>query len=438
MKNLYACIIGMCVLFSATAQNNNIQQYPFNIQKHVLNTGLRTSSDTLMYMPLVDVYINPTDNSWFTIEMEDIDMLTPYNAGVPMDFGLFYSIDTTVDSYGQPTQNNFYHPWENPVPLGNDSAFFWGATSYFNPPGQANNWLMFGPLTIPSTGATLIWYDKTKFYKDGYEVLVGYTSAPHSYIDFTSPPIYSEPDVTAPSPTLAIDTTWEYKSIVIPSSYNGQVISFAFHHNANAMDVLFLDEITLVKNGGTCDASFTVVQDTSNLYNYTVYNTSSTGSNYYYLWDFGDTTTSNLQYPMHNYSGSGPYQLCLTVTDTSGCSDTQCDSIYAGRSSGGISLVVLPPIITNVKETKLVNLLNIYPNPTNTISTISYSIGKDTSFELTVFDLLGNKVTVIETGNRKAGNYSTVWNAENLSKGMYLLQLKTDDTISVKKVIISR
>ncbi|KGK28911.1 PKD domain-containing protein [Cellulophaga sp. E6(2014)] len=39
------------------------------------------------------------------------------------------------------------------------------------------------------------------------------------------------------------------------------------------------------------------------------------GDNLTYLWDFGDTTTSNLINPMHSYTTAGPYTVTLTVTD---------------------------------------------------------------------------------------------------------------------------
>jgi len=39
-------------------------------------------------------------------------------------------------------------------------------------------------------------------------------------------------------------------------------------------------------------------------------------------WDFGDGTTSSLQYPTHTYNRSGSYTVSLTVTDSAGHTDT--------------------------------------------------------------------------------------------------------------------
>ena len=62
----------------------------------------------------------------------------------------------------------------------------------------------------------------------------------------------------------------------------------------------------------------------------------SSGNASNWLWDFGDGNTSAQQNPVHTYSstGSGFYQVCLTIeeydpiTQTLICTDTYCDSIY--------------------------------------------------------------------------------------------------------------
>jgi PKD repeat protein len=435
MKKINSLVFLLVVILSANAQVASPQQ----LRKHLLNSdGSRSIGDTLMYMPLVDIYINATDNAGFSVTMEDVDGLSPFNPGYAYDFGVYFSTDTIPSASGIGNAE-FYHPWENPL---TDSSFFWAATSYFTPPGIADNWLMFGPLTIPPHGATLIWYDKTQRYRDGYEVLVTTSTVPgasQTYSDFYDPAIFSEADDSVPSATYAQDTTWEYKSVVIPASYSGQLISIAFHHTATDMDILFLDEITVVEGAiSTCDADFTIVQDSTNLFNYTVYNNSSSGGAYSYLWDFGDSTTSTLQYPTHNYSWSGPFQLCVTVTDTSGCYDMHCDSLNAGHASVGLTLTVVPPMITGVKEIKPVNGLTFYPNPASSNTTISYNINEEAIVELSVFDLIGNSVMLIDKGSKQPGNHQLTWDANGLSSGMYLLQLRTGDQLTTKKIIITK
>jgi len=50
--------------------------------------------------------------------------------------------------------------------------------------------------------------------------------------------------------------------------------------------------------------------------------TTSNTSELTWLWDFGDGTTSDNQYPTHLYKSEGTYLVKLTATDASGCSNT--------------------------------------------------------------------------------------------------------------------
>jgi PKD repeat protein len=437
MKKLISIFMMLITLSNINAQVKTSNRL---LQKEALPGKVtRAMGDTLLYMPLPNMIVNPMDSPLFTYQTEDLDYLTPFNPPNSFEFGMYYSSDSSLAAMGEPTVTNFFHPWETPYPVGDDSAFFWGATSYFTPAGIADNWLSFGPITIPAIGATLKWYDRTRAYRDGYSVKIS-TSGLTSYTDFTNPAIYTETDAASPSPTYTIDTTWEFKSVAIPASYNGLPIYIAFHHTANDMDMLYLDEITLVEGGLTtsCNANFAIVQDTANLYNYTIYSSASSSGSISYLWDFGDTTTSTLQYPTHTYTGSGPYQICLTVSDTSGCSDTYCDTIVPGMWASAITTVTAVPATTDIVEVLQNNIFDIFPNPVNDKATIRFTLMKEEMVEISIVDLLGKKIAVIEDRNLIAGKKEFNWNAEGLSNGMYLIQIQVGEIKFTKKLIVSK
>lgn len=59
-----------------------------------------------------------------------------------------------------------------------------------------------------------------------------------------------------------------------------------------------------------------------------------------WLWNFGDGSSSTDQNPSHDYSVAGSYVVCLTITTTSGCTSTYCDSLIVGgntNTGGSIS-----------------------------------------------------------------------------------------------------
>lgn len=49
-----------------------------------------------------------------------------------------------------------------------------------------------------------------------------------------------------------------------------------------------------------------------------------------YHWTFGDGSSSNDMMPAHNYSHSGTYHVCLTVTRAPGCISTTCREVVTG------------------------------------------------------------------------------------------------------------
>lgn len=188
---------------------------------------------------------------------------------------------------------------------------------------------------------------------------------------------------------------------------------------------------------GVCDAYFYTVQDSTNLYNYFVYNYSSTTPGTTYLWDFGDGTTSTAAYPSHTYASTAPVVLCLTIADSSGCTDTYCDSITPGMIMSSVFTINVVPLGVTEQVSAISSLEN-YPNPFSDNTTINYAINKNAHVSVSIMDLLGNTIAELENENKTSGEYSTTWNAENVSEGMYLLQLKVNNDISVKKIIVNR
>ena len=55
-----------------------------------------------------------------------------------------------------------------------------------------------------------------------------------------------------------------------------------------------------------------------------------------WLWDFGDGNSSTEQNPVHTYAEEGLYEVCLTISDSTGfCLNTACDYILVGANPWG-------------------------------------------------------------------------------------------------------
>lgn len=83
-------------------------------------------------------------------------------------------------------------------------------------------------------------------------------------------------------------------------------------------------------------------------------------------------------------------------------------------------------------------LSEAYPNPFNSTATISYGLSTSGNASLEVYNLSGQRITTLFKGFKQAGSYSTTLLANNLSTGLYLIQLKASYQIFTQKVMLIR
>lgn len=73
-----------------------------------------------------------------------------------------------------------------------------------------------------------------------------------------------------------------------------------------------------------------------------------------------------------------------------------------------------------------------YPNPFNMSTTISYSLNRESKIRLSIFDILGREVAVLEDSVEKGGKHSLVWsgqdyNGKTVASGVYYLRLVSEE-----------
>jgi len=121
--------------------------------------------------------------------------------------------------------------------------------------------------------------------------------------------------------------------------------------DGNRLDAVFIDstnpnpgirdEFTILKNSGlpqppTASFTHTTYNRTAT---FTDTSTDSDGSVVSWLWNFGDTTSSTAQNPVHTYTADGSYTVTLTVTDN----DTETDTVSEFVT---LEQDLTPPVIT--------------------------------------------------------------------------------------------
>jgi len=79
-----------------------------------------------------------------------------------------------------------------------------------------------------------------------------------------------------------------------------------------------------------------------------------------------------------------------------------------------------------------------YPNPFNPSTTIKFAVPKESSVNLSIYNVLGEIVSTLVNEQKKAGYYEYKFDASNLASGVYLYRIKAGDFVETKKMVLLR
>jgi|GEM_PF-3523276 len=79
-----------------------------------------------------------------------------------------------------------------------------------------------------------------------------------------------------------------------------------------------------------------------------------------------------------------------------------------------------------------------YPNPFNPVTTIQFSLPKESSVKLTIFNSLGMRIETLVNEHLPPGHYRTQWTPRNIPSGLYFYQLKSVEFTNTKKLLLLR
>ena len=91
---------------------------------------------------------------------------------------------------------------------------------------------------------------------------------------------------------------------------------------------------------------------------------------------------------------------------------------------------------TGQKYPSKYQLFQNYPNPFNSVTNIEYQISNPEHVELSIYDVLGHKVSTLVDKKQPAGKYNLEWNASGLASGLYYYRLKIDKAHLTRKLLL--
>ncbi len=143
----------------------------------------------------------------------------------------------------------------------------------------------------------------------------------------------------------------------------------------------------------------------------------------WFEWDFGDGVTDTINNPtMHTYTFGGTYTVTLTQTNACGTFDTSMVIFITGMD-----------YIGNFSA----QMLKAMPNPAVGSTTISYQMPETGEMQLELYNLLGERISVLAKGKETIGwhNVEVDFNSLSLGEGAYFVKLTTQNHAATLKVI---
>jgi hypothetical protein len=82
------------------------------------------------------------------------------------------------------------------------------------------------------------------------------------------------------------------------------------------------------------------------------------------------------------------------------------------------------------------SLAQNYPNPFNSITRMAYEVPELSKVSIQMFDLTGRHVTTLVNSEHTAGRYTAVWDARDITSGIYIVQMKAANFTTTRKVML--
>lgn len=126
--------------------------------------------------------------------------------------------------------------------------------------------------------------------------------------------------------------------------------------------------------------------------------------------------------------------------------DTTMFTVDLAEGETILENIFLVAIITNVAEStpglpETFTLAQNFPNPFNAGTTIRYTLPAQSEVSLTIYNVIGNRVTMLVDEMQSAGEYRIEWDATNATgsavpSGVYFYRLETGGLVQTNKMIL--
>ena len=130
------------------------------------------------------------------------------------------------------------------------------------------------------------------------------------------------------------------------------------------------------------------------------------------------------------------------VTITESTIDNISDTFSFSFEKHSVTVMVFEGLTTVAEEdANQFRLLQNYPNPFSSTTTITYEIPHSSYVSLTIYHIFGKEVTMLVQTRQAAGRHEEYWNGENdkgqsVGSGIYIIRLQAGESVDSKKILL--
>lgn len=109
------------------------------------------------------------------------------------------------------------------------------------------------------------------------------------------------------------------------------------------------------------------------------------------------------------------------------------------KEAGSLSIRLTPGVATGTEPDETpqqITLEQNYPNPFNPETVITFNLPEREHVQLKVFDMTGQEITTLQSGEMAAGTHQAVFDASQLASGVYLYKLEAGSFSETRKMLL--
>lgn len=154
----------------------------------------------------------------------------------------------------------------------------------------------------------------------------------------------------------------------------------------------------------------------------------------------GATFFSSSSIKMSDYGSAGMPKIVILASD--GTSNIVYFNKTSGVSSTNVQDAIDAAIAGNTtginKDIKSVSNFSVFPNPSNGLSNITFSLNQTTNVSINIYNQLGELVSEEFSGQLSMGENTIKVNTSGFDNGVYFVKIYSSEKTSTRKLIVSR